>query len=167
MIRSCRRPPPIVGVTLTRPASFFLPRALSQTMPPRTDSSHAGTGPSSTTSTPKTGAVPTGPGDQDVAYLILDVESVADGALVAEVRYNEPSMNPEQAVARYRGELARTNGNDFVPYTFQIPSRSRWPKSPVNSNSWMSKRSTNRTIGPKRSPATFGKAGRFTTNQRW
>ena len=60
--------------------------------------------------------------DQEpVRYLIFDIESVADGALVAKVRYPGESLSPEQAVARYRAELLEQRGTDFIPYTFQMP----------------------------------------------
>jgi predicted PolB exonuclease-like 3'-5' exonuclease len=56
-----------------------------------------------------------------VAYLVFDVESVADAALVARIRYpREPIEGPE-AVRRYRGELMEKYESDFVPYTFQVP----------------------------------------------
>ncbi len=60
----------------------------------------------------------------DVAYLIFDLESVADGRLVQQVRYPErPELTPAQAVAEYREQLLRQSGgkSDFVPHTFQLP----------------------------------------------
>ena len=60
--------------------------------------------------------------DQEpVRYLIFDIESVADGALVAKVRYPGESLSAEQAIARYREELLEQRGTDFIPYTFQMP----------------------------------------------
>ena len=56
-----------------------------------------------------------------VAFLILDVESVADGQLVADVRYPGDSLSPAAAIARYRGELEEKTGSDFIPYTHQLP----------------------------------------------
>ena len=58
---------------------------------------------------------------EPVRYLIFDIESVADGALVAKVRYPGESLSAEQAIARYRGELLEQRGTDFIPYTFQMP----------------------------------------------
>lgn len=58
---------------------------------------------------------------EPVRYLIFDIESVADGALVAKVRYPGESLSPEQAIARYREELLEQRGTDFIPYTFQMP----------------------------------------------
>jgi predicted PolB exonuclease-like 3'-5' exonuclease len=57
-----------------------------------------------------------------VRYLVFDVESVADGALVAKVRYPGQNLEPREAVARYRQELMEQYGNDFIPYTFQVPA---------------------------------------------
>ena len=58
---------------------------------------------------------------EPVRYLIFDIESVADGALVAKVRYPGESLSAEQAIARYREELLEQRGTDFIPYTFQMP----------------------------------------------
>lgn len=58
---------------------------------------------------------------KDVHYLVFDVESVADGDLVARVRYPGEGLSGEEAVARYRAELMEKYERDFIPYTFQIP----------------------------------------------
>lgn len=54
-------------------------------------------------------------------YLVFDLESVADGALVDKLRYPGQSLGPAAAVARYRAELMARHDSDFIPYTFQIP----------------------------------------------
>ena len=56
-----------------------------------------------------------------VRYLVFDVESVADAELVAKIRYSGESLEPVEAVQRYRAELMEKYQSDFVPYTFQIP----------------------------------------------
>ena len=56
-----------------------------------------------------------------VEYLCFDVESVADGALVASLQYPGERLSPTAAVRRYRDELMEKYGSDFIPYTFQIP----------------------------------------------
>jgi predicted PolB exonuclease-like 3'-5' exonuclease len=61
------------------------------------------------------------PAPANVAYLVFDVESAADGALVAGVRYPGEGLEPEEAVRRYRDELLESKGTDFVPYSFQFP----------------------------------------------
>jgi 3'-5' exonuclease len=58
---------------------------------------------------------------QTVRYLVFDVESVADGALVSRLQYPGESLEPARAVRRYRDELMKKYESDFVPYTFQMP----------------------------------------------
>ena len=52
-----------------------------------------------------------------VQYLVFDVESVADGALVSRLRYPGQGLGPDEAVARYRDELMEKHETDFIPYT--------------------------------------------------
>ncbi len=56
-----------------------------------------------------------------VRYLVFDVESVADGDLVATIRYPGEKMTAAKAVARFRGERMEKYNTDFIPYPFQIP----------------------------------------------
>jgi 3'-5' exonuclease len=57
-----------------------------------------------------------------IRYLVFDVESAADARLVAKLRYgDEPGIDPNEAVRRYRNELLKKYESDFIPYTFQIP----------------------------------------------
>jgi len=56
-----------------------------------------------------------------VRYLVFDVESVADGALVSKLRYPAENLDPAAAVRRYRDELLAKYESDFIPYTFQVP----------------------------------------------
>ncbi|MEY3032432.1 MAG: hypothetical protein RLZZ622_907, partial [Planctomycetota bacterium] len=56
-----------------------------------------------------------------VARLVFDIESAADGALIAKIRYPGETLSPTEAVAKYRAELLEQNGKDFIPYTFQQP----------------------------------------------
>jgi 3'-5' exonuclease len=58
---------------------------------------------------------------RQVRYLVFDVESVADGSLVSKLRFPSENLAPEEAIARYRGELLEQHGSDFIPYTFQLP----------------------------------------------
>ncbi len=58
---------------------------------------------------------------QGVRYLLFDVESVADGELIAKTRYPSSGFSPEEAIARFRQELLTTSGRDFIPYTYHIP----------------------------------------------
>ena len=56
-----------------------------------------------------------------VKYFVFDVESVADGELVSQVRYPDESLDPQQAIQRYREQLMEERNSDFIPYTFQFP----------------------------------------------
>lgn len=58
---------------------------------------------------------------QSVRYLLFDVESVPDGALIAKTRYPGEALSPSQAIARFRQELLTVGGRDFIPYTYHIP----------------------------------------------
>jgi predicted PolB exonuclease-like 3'-5' exonuclease len=58
---------------------------------------------------------------QAVAYLVFDLESVADGALVSRLRYPGEMLDPPAAIQRYRDELMAKFESDFIPYTFQYP----------------------------------------------
>jgi 3'-5' exonuclease len=56
-----------------------------------------------------------------IQYLVFDVESVADAALVAKLRYGGEPLEPAAAVRRYRDELMEKYESDFIPYSFQVP----------------------------------------------
>src|SRR6266436_4299644 len=55
------------------------------------------------------------------AYLIFDVESVADGELVEKLRYGGRGFTPREAVAQYRAELMEKYAHNFIPYTYLYP----------------------------------------------
>jgi predicted PolB exonuclease-like 3'-5' exonuclease len=57
----------------------------------------------------------------NVRYLVFDTESIADGGLVARLRYAGQEIGPAEAVRRYRAELMEKFDNDFIPYTYQVP----------------------------------------------
>lgn len=56
-----------------------------------------------------------------IQYLLFDVESVADGQLIADVRYAGQKLDPKDAIENYRQERLEQTGSDFIPYTHQIP----------------------------------------------
>ncbi|MGN6136725.1 MAG: 3'-5' exonuclease [Aureliella sp.] len=58
---------------------------------------------------------------REVQYLLFDVESVADGTLIANSRYAGENLTPREAIAKFRQELVISSGKDFIPYTFHIP----------------------------------------------
>jgi predicted PolB exonuclease-like 3'-5' exonuclease len=57
----------------------------------------------------------------NVRYLVFDIESVADGHLVSRLKYPTESLEPKEAIDRYRAELTEKYESDFIPYTFQVP----------------------------------------------
>ncbi|GAB5403650.1 MAG: 3'-5' exonuclease [Aureliella sp.] len=57
----------------------------------------------------------------EVQYLLFDVESVADGDLIAKTRYPSSQLSAQQAVAKFRNELLVSSGRDFIPFTFHLP----------------------------------------------
>ena len=59
--------------------------------------------------------------DSTVTYLVFDIETVADGALVSRIRYPGEKLEPSAAIERYRQELRDKYDSDFIPYTFQLP----------------------------------------------
>jgi 3'-5' exonuclease len=59
---------------------------------------------------------------QHVAYLIFDVEAVADGNLVKNVRYPKENLTPAEAITKYRADLLEKYGNDVIPPTFVVPA---------------------------------------------
>ena len=62
------------------------------------------------------------PSPQAVAFLIFDIESVADGALVAQLRYPGESLDAAAGGrAAIATELMAKYESDFIPYTFQCP----------------------------------------------
>jgi 3'-5' exonuclease len=58
---------------------------------------------------------------REVQYLLFDVESVADGALVSSSRYANENLSPEDALRKFRQELVISSGKDFIPYTYHFP----------------------------------------------
>lgn len=61
---------------------------------------------------------------QQVRYLVFDCEAVADGDLIARIRYPAESLSPQQATRRYRDEVLaeRGDGKDILPVTFMLPA---------------------------------------------
>ena len=57
----------------------------------------------------------------EVAYLVFDIESVADGDLVSRLQYPGEDLSDDEAIARFRAELLEQKGSDFIPYTFHLP----------------------------------------------
>jgi len=58
---------------------------------------------------------------QKVRYFVFDTESVADGNLVARIRYPGQDLKPAEATATYRADMFAKYDSDFIPYTYQMP----------------------------------------------
>ena len=102
---------------------------------------------------------------EKVAHLIFDAESIADGELIAKVRYPGQSLDPEQAVAKYQEELLEQKGTTFIPHTFQIPiSVVIAQKLASVSSCSTSSRWTSPNFAVTSSPQIFGKAGKSTAD---
>lgn len=56
----------------------------------------------------------------EVSFLVFDIESVADSALVSLVR-DAGAKTPQDSLAEYRKELMEKKGTDFVPYAYHVP----------------------------------------------
>jgi len=61
------------------------------------------------------------PPTSKVAYLIFDVETVGDGALISRVKYPSSDLDATAALRRFRDELLEQTGRDVLPYTFVLP----------------------------------------------
>lgn len=59
--------------------------------------------------------------NNDVAYLIFDVEAVGDGDLISKVKYPQESLPGPEALQRFREELIAATGKDVLPPTFVLP----------------------------------------------
>jgi predicted PolB exonuclease-like 3'-5' exonuclease len=57
----------------------------------------------------------------DVRYLLFDIESIADGNLIAKTRYPGETLPTDVAVRRFRQDLMLESGRDFIPYTYHLP----------------------------------------------
>ena len=65
-------------------------------------------------------------------YLVFDIESIADGELVARLVYPGQKLTAKGAVTKYRQELMAKYENDFVPYTYHLPISIAVAKSTPN-----------------------------------
>ena len=58
-----------------------------------------------------------------VSFLVFDCEAIADGELIARVRYPHDALTGPQAIRRFRDEVLaeRGDGKDILPVTFMLP----------------------------------------------
>lgn len=61
--------------------------------------------------------------NEDVKYLVFDVESVPDARLIKKVKYPEESIDEAGAVRKFQEEILEGSSGitDFIPVTFQYP----------------------------------------------
>ena len=61
--------------------------------------------------------------NEDVKYLVFDVESIPDAKLIKLVKYPEEDLDELSAVRKFQEEIQKgSNGvTDFIPVTFQYP----------------------------------------------
>jgi 3'-5' exonuclease len=55
------------------------------------------------------------------AFLVFDIEAVADGDLVSRVKYPGAGLGAREATARFRAELMAEKGRDILPATYMLP----------------------------------------------
>jgi len=60
---------------------------------------------------------------QQVRYLIFDLEAIADGELIANVRYPKETLSPQEATRKFRDEVLaeRGDGKDILPTSYMLP----------------------------------------------
>lgn len=56
-----------------------------------------------------------------VAYLVFDIESIADGELISKVRYPDQNLDSAKAISTFAAERSQQYGTEFIPYTYHIP----------------------------------------------
>ncbi len=59
--------------------------------------------------------------DNDVSFLIFDVEAVGDGDLISKVKYASENLSGADALRKFRDELIEKTGKDVLPPTFVLP----------------------------------------------
>ena len=57
----------------------------------------------------------------NVRYLVFDIESIADGDLIARVKYPGENYSGQDAIDAYCAELSERFGTEFIPYTYHVP----------------------------------------------
>jgi 3'-5' exonuclease len=62
-------------------------------------------------------------GNNEVKYLVFDIESVPDGKLIKKVKYSNEDIDDKTAISRYQDEIYESTGgmSNFIPVTFQYP----------------------------------------------
>ena len=61
--------------------------------------------------------------NEDIKYIVFDIESVPDEKLIKEVKYPDLEIDGKAAVAKFQEEILTNSGGSsfFIPVTFQYP----------------------------------------------
>ncbi len=59
--------------------------------------------------------------DDDIKFLVFDIETVPDGELISRIRYPGEQLGAQAAIEKYQQELLETKGSDFIPQTYHLP----------------------------------------------
>tara|TARA_B100000700_G_scaffold183867_2_gene202762 strand:- start:5316 stop:6143 length:828 start_codon:yes stop_codon:yes gene_type:complete len=59
--------------------------------------------------------------DDDIKFLVFDIETVPDGELISRIRYPGEQLEAQAAIEKYQQELLETKGSDFIPQTYHLP----------------------------------------------
>ena len=59
--------------------------------------------------------------EEHVKYIVFDIETILDDALIKTVIYPDESISPIEARKRYAKERLEQTGSDFIPLTYHTP----------------------------------------------
>lgn len=60
--------------------------------------------------------------EEDVKYIVFDIETIVDGNLVQKVNYpNNDELSDREAREQYAAERLASTGSDFIPLTYHVP----------------------------------------------
>jgi len=59
--------------------------------------------------------------EENVKYIVFDIETIVDGDLVRKIHYPDDSITPLEARKRYTEKLVESTGSDFIPITYHTP----------------------------------------------
>ena len=61
--------------------------------------------------------------NEEIKYIVFDIESIPDAKLIRKVKYPETDIDDKTAVLKYQEEILTSSGGStlFIPVTFQYP----------------------------------------------
>lgn len=61
--------------------------------------------------------------NQEIKYLVFDIESIPDAQLIKDVKYPKEDLTDEQAIEKLQNEILEITAgkSNFIPVTFQLP----------------------------------------------